>query len=788
MGIRSASLVGLAALLMAVNIAAGAHVLWNTSTEDNWANLARWSSGSVPGNADSAEIGQGAGNGGTAVVNTTVDDILYWRLGETGGETGTLKIQPGGSLTSTSSGANYVGYEGIGYLEVGGGSLDIAAGNLMVGYRSTGRGTVTQTGGSISVYDNTYLSENVTGIGYYNLDGGTITSRRFLVGLHGIGIMTQTGGTLNVDGYSSPDLTLGWYTDGRGTYNLSGGQVNVLGTYRMKVGNGGTGVFNQSGGAVSVNRVLSIADADTADGTYNLGDGTVSAYQINVGNGGTAVFNQSGGTVSSVSIGSGEPDIYVGLNADSNGTYNLSGPTALVETVDDLLVGFRGTGLLQQSGGTVDVADSLFVSYYSTSQGTYRQTGGLVTLGNDAYLGYGNGSNGTYDLSGGQLDVTDTLFVGNAANSTGVGTLSGGKISANVVTIGNAGSGTLRQTGGELDVASYIGAGSSATGQGAYKLEGGSVSAPRLLIGLFGTAVLTQTGGDIAVSADLTLGWYNDTRGTGYGTYIVSGGTVAAGTLRNGNSGFGYLRIVGGGATITPEDFRQNSLSTLETQIDNDGISPIAVNDDATLAGSLDVNLRGGTALLADTAFDLITAPGGSGVISGIFAAETEPLWDVSQTSTYVRATIDVTDSGPLAVRYGGLGEIAIDGGSGTNFGYSALTGIDPNQDFWMLLDVEKNGLDLTGTELDSLADHVRADVRTVSTDLPLLNDGTLAGYNLAILMDPVPGSSYFAWDFSDYDTELRVAHLAAGVPEPTSLVLLLLASLLLVGRRRGER
>ncbi|MBU0640090.1 MAG: hypothetical protein KKB50_14590, partial [Planctomycetes bacterium] len=221
-------------------------------------------------------------------------------------------------------------------------------------------------------------------------------------------------------------------------------------------------------------------------------------------------------------------------------------------------------------------------------------------------------------------------------------------------------------------------------------------------------------------------------------------------------------------------------------QIDNDGVSPIAAGS-AALNGSLDVNLRGGTALLADTAFDLITT---TGSISGSFAAETEPLWSVSQTANYVRASIDaaVADRGPLSVGYNRLGEIAVDGGSGTNFGYATLTGIDSDRDFWVLLDVEKSGSDLAGAELASLADHVRADVRTVSTDLRLLNDGTLAGYNLAILFDPVPGSSYFAWDFSDYDADLRVAHLAAGVPEPTSLVLWLLAGLLLACRPRCGR
>ena len=97
--------------------------VWNLATTGDWETAANWNGGAVPGSADWAEIGEGAGNGGTAVISTAVSDILYLYLGNDTGETGSLEILPGGSLTTTASGHHYVGRQGTGYLTVAGGAL-----------------------------------------------------------------------------------------------------------------------------------------------------------------------------------------------------------------------------------------------------------------------------------------------------------------------------------------------------------------------------------------------------------------------------------------------------------------------------------------------------------------------------------------------------------------------------------------------------------------------------------------------------------------------------------------
>jgi len=769
-------------LAIVVGTAPGAHMLWDIAGQGNWTDAGNWNTG-VPGNTDSAEIGQGAGNGGKAIVNTTVDDILYWYLGESSGQTGTLEIQPGGSLTTTQSTGHYVGRYGTGNLIVTGGSLDVSAGHMYVGFSNpNGTGTVTQSGGTVSVAQDTYLSEGSSSTGYYELSGGAVTSSRFLVGLHGTGQMDHTGGTLTV---TAPrhDLSVAWYDNGHGTYNLSGptSQIIVEGSGSvLVVGRAGTGVFNQSDGSVTAEDRISVGYNSTGHGTCNLSGGTVSARTVYVGYDGTGVFNQTGGIVST---SGSEPHVWVGYNSTSHGTYEISGETTQLNVGDDLVVGNATTGIFRQSGGTVNITDYAFVGYGGTGNGTYELSGGELNAAYRVSVGYYNGSTGTCDVSGGRLAVNNIFYLGYYGGSTGVCNLSGGEIAAYNAYLGNSGTGTLRQNGGEFNVTNDIYINVGAGGLGTYEMDGGNVSSRRLLVGLHGTGVFTQTGGDVYVrtgsSPDLTIAWYSD----GVGTYTLSGGNVSARQLRNGNSGTGLLRIIGDDAVILTDYFRQNAASTLETLIDNDGISTIDVSGNASLNGDLDVNLHGGVALLSQTAFDLITT---TGSISGNFndGLDTEPLWDVAQASNYVRAQIDVPDRGPLAVDYHGLAEIEIDGGAGTNVGYTTVTGIDPALYLWMLLDVEKNSVDLSGAELTALADHVGSGGHTVSTDLALLGSGSMAAYNLAILFDPVPASSSFAWDFSDYDADLRVTHVAAGIPEPASLILWTLGVLLFVGHR----
>ena len=89
-----------------------------------------------------------------------------------------------------------------------------------------------------------------------------------------------------------------------------------------------------------------MADNTTSSGgTYSLQNGTFSGgYAEYIGFQGTGVFTQSGGT------NTGSSNIYLGYEANSAGTYNLSGGLL---RISNLALGGGGTSNFNFSGGTM---------------------------------------------------------------------------------------------------------------------------------------------------------------------------------------------------------------------------------------------------------------------------------------------------------------------------------------------------------------------------------------------------------------------------------------------------
>ena len=126
----------------------------------------------------------------------------------------------------------------------------------------------------------------------YDAARGTSTYGFIYVGYDSIGVLNQTGGTLNA--YS---LYLGYMQGSSGTYTLSGGSLSAAMAY---VGFEGTSTFNQSGGTFTVTNggALNLGGAAGVRGTYNLsGTGSLSTGGATyLGTGGTGILNQTGGS------------------------------------------------------------------------------------------------------------------------------------------------------------------------------------------------------------------------------------------------------------------------------------------------------------------------------------------------------------------------------------------------------------------------------------------------------------------------------------------------------------
>jgi len=222
--------------------------------------------------------------------------------------------------------------------------------------------------------------------------------------------------------------SVNFLTIGAGTINInSGGTLSVA----SMVNGTGNGTLNIDGGALSVTSAsidvdsFNVGYATGAAGSFTLASGkTLTAATVGLGNYGAGTLTLNGGTATvsgSITGGSGTGT----LNIDGgvlNGTY-----TALA--VDNLRVGYAGTGAFTQSGSAVS-ATNVDIGYLSGASGTYTQIGGTTIISGSLNVGAVTGTTGTYEYKGGTLtdsaaDANVTVGVGPYASGTfqGYGTV-----------------------------------------------------------------------------------------------------------------------------------------------------------------------------------------------------------------------------------------------------------------------------------------------------------------------------------------------------------------------------
>ena len=328
-------------------------------TGDDWGTDGNWNLAGEPSATDDAKIS----NGGTAQVTQLNEVCNTLNLGVSDGQSGTLVMSTGSSLSLT-------GEEIIG---------------------RSGTGAFTQNGGTHSVGTYFRMGYNTTGSGNYSLMGGSLSAPRAYIGLNGTGVLTQSGGTNTVSLY----LYVGQNANSSGTYNLEEGNLSASYAY---IGATGTGIFTQSGGTNMVGTRLYVGHNANSSGTYNLEGGNLSASRAYIGSSGTGTVTQSGGTHTL------SPNhLYLGENANSRGTYNLEGGNL---STSNAYIGVTGTGVFTQSGGTNTVDTYIYLGQNANSSGTYNLQGG--TLAGTANLRVRNNAAssgtfrgyGTVDLSG----------------------------------------------------------------------------------------------------------------------------------------------------------------------------------------------------------------------------------------------------------------------------------------------------------------------------------------------------------------------------------------------------
>jgi hypothetical protein len=298
------------------------------------------------------------------------------------------------------------------------------------------------------------------------------------------------------------------------TLNESGGAYALSATAET-IGLWGKGVYNQSGGNNTVGssagtviagktlqRTLVLGFNNGSSGTYNMGGGNLTTYNLMVGRRGTGHFNQSS---TNVTVNN---DLTVGRYGPGHGTYGMSGGALTVK--GDETVGWVGNGTFTQASSLHTIGGNLFVGR-SLSAGktrTFEMLGGSLQVGKNAYIG--KAGTGTFSMSGGDFSVDGNEFIGGFTSS--------------IPLFSTVGTGSFAQIGGNHIIKGNLIIGDSLGSAGSYTMTGGSLSvAGDEFIGNYGSATFTQNGGShSANSIALAINGQNGV------TYNLNSGTVSA--------------------------------------------------------------------------------------------------------------------------------------------------------------------------------------------------------------------------------------------------------------------
>jgi autotransporter-associated beta strand protein len=238
-----------------------------------------------------------------------------------------------------------------------------------IGQRVGEEGILTLKGSATYDISADFNISDVNSKGTLNVaDSATVNTKTFFLGKGGfsVGILNQSGGTINAANTPTGDWNIGGNTAGdpltQGTYNLTGGSFNA-GAQNFQIGRYGIGTLNMSGGTAVGTGYHVLGRFHTGEGTLNLSGGSydssgqawfivgetgrgtlnvssageLKVRNLSIGhNGGTGVVNQTGGLVETLDLAAPAANLTAGVvfgqaaapglrQPDYSGTYHLGG-------------------------------------------------------------------------------------------------------------------------------------------------------------------------------------------------------------------------------------------------------------------------------------------------------------------------------------------------------------------------------------------------------------------------------------------------------------------------------
>ncbi|HSJ01188.1 MAG: autotransporter-associated beta strand repeat-containing protein, partial [Verrucomicrobium sp.] len=741
-------------------------------------------SGPVSGSGDLTKTGAG----------TVVFSGVHARTGKTVIEAGAIQISDetglgdnpaggfvadqltlnGGTLITTATMLLDDANRGI-TLGANGGTFSVNSGTtLTVASALAGSGGLTKSGAGTLVFNtgNTFARATVT-TGTMNLAGLTNTITGSLqVGTLATGTLNYAvaGGSLSVGSGSASTLEVGIINDATtaarvGTLDLRGSANFTANVGLLRVGAfvSGANVGMEGDMYLATNNTITattsfiVANSSSAgvSGTntvaFGSGISTVNTPVFTIGGlkGSGEATIATGGTLTVQGIGAGTTGLSVGRNAGNTGTittslFNMTGGT-FIGNLGAVIVGEKSGGGAGNATATMTLGSSVDNNVTATSLTVGSYASGTSTTS-------ASFATGTLNMGGGAFRVTGNVVV--AGHNDGVGTSTG----------------SLNLTGGTFTVEGSISKGASASSTATITLNGGTLDMTNGAIGTGGANeqinFMAQQG-TLRNVAQLNGG--SALTKTTAGTLIVSGTntytgatTVQAGVLQVGEAHAGSITsatTVQAGATLAGTGTVSNQVNVLNDSFLKPGDAGGAGKGRLTVGtlsveqgGQMQLQLSAATVPQSGSIVSAITGPGW--VDAQTYFTSNAPAWEVAASPLTSHDAITVNGTLTLGTREAGT--------------YGSGTILLVNDEYLSALGDVFNLLDWVGMIQGGF--NVSSGVFAGSTsvgdlDLPALQAG-------------------HSWDTSAFMTQ----GILVVVPEPSRVLLLLLAATSITLRRRRSK
>lgn len=275
----------------------------------------------------------------------------------------------------------------------------VVGGDLAVGDAATGT-LLIDAGGTVSGTADAYVGNFADGtVTVQGTDGAGNASTWTIDGETYIGVETGSTGRLDIlDGgvvNSDGGVSIGREDGSTGNVTVSGAgslwdarsAANPSPSFQIGTRGIGTLDINAGGEVRSQQGLIGVIAGSNGRVTVNgPGSSWVPVDNIYIGFEGTGLLQvEDGAAVSTAQVGGGAATLYIGYRAGSDGTVSVSSTTGDVSTLsasDDLRVGVEGSGTISiDAGGLVQIADNVHIADTATSDGTLHLNGSAAGRG-----------------------------------------------------------------------------------------------------------------------------------------------------------------------------------------------------------------------------------------------------------------------------------------------------------------------------------------------------------------------------------------------------------------------